>query len=86
MNNGEIKIRIQTLGLTANLNKIKYLRIGGDKSDLHLDEGKVGGCECYEWFRVRKSRDENDRFGINERIIQGRIVISRLNSISWNKI
>jgi hypothetical protein len=72
----------QNLGLTLNMDKTKYLCVGGPSEDLQLDEGiKVQACEeCVKIDESRRWKRE-----ISSRIAKGRRVVGALNSILWGQ-
>lgn len=82
----KIKEEYEKAGLSMNLDKTKYLCIGGESDDLELENGEIiSACNSYQYLGVRIQKDGKDEEEIRQRIGQGRRGIKRLNGIWWSK-
>lgn len=82
----KIKEEYEKAGLSMNMEKTKYLCIGGESDDLELERGeKISKCNGYQYLGVKIQDDGKDEKEIRQRIGQGRRGIKRLNGIWWSK-
>ena len=73
-------------GLDRNLNKTKYLCIGGTENNLKLDEdNETEFCKAYKYLGVIFYTSGTDDKEIRSRVIQARKCIACLNGILWSK-
>lgn len=74
-------------GLNVNMNKTKYMVIGGINEDLILEEGMgtIAPTEEYQYLGVKITNDGKQDKEIRSRINAGKTTISLLNGILWDK-
>ncbi|XP_047103620.1 uncharacterized protein LOC124722510 [Schistocerca piceifrons] len=74
-------------GLNVNMNKTKYMVIGGVNGDLILEEGMgtITATEEYKYLGVKITNDGKQDKEIRSRINSGKTTISLLNAILWDK-
>lgn len=74
-------------GLTANIDKTKYLCVGTTPSNLYLGNAEeIHSCEEYKYLGVLFDSTGIDNREIEHRITQGKRAISCLNGIFWSNI
>ena len=73
-------------GLDMNLNKTKYLWIGGTQNNLKLDKkNEIEFRQEYKYLGVIFDTSGTDDKEIRSRVIQGRKCVACLNGILWSK-
>ncbi|XP_044760299.1 uncharacterized protein LOC123317755 [Coccinella septempunctata] len=73
-------------GLKVNIQKTKYLCVGGEASDLTMNDGKIiTHCQNYNYLGVIFDSTGTDNHEIERRITTAKKAISCLNGILWNK-
>ena len=73
-------------GLEMNLDKTKYMVIGGSAKDLELGKGVIiKKCQCYSYLGVTISEKGGSDDEINNRLTKGRIAIRQLHPVIWSK-
>jgi hypothetical protein len=68
-----------------NVNKTKYLCIGGTHKNLKLDKDEIEFCHEYKYLGVIFDTSGTDNKEIRSRVIQARKCIACLNGILWSK-
>jgi len=73
-------------GLDMNLNKTKYLCIGGTHNNWKLDkDNETEFCQEYKYLGVIFDTSGRDDKEVRLRVIQARKCIACLNGILWSK-
>jgi len=74
-------------GLKPNVKKTKYMPIRDIPRDLRLEDGKgtINYVNEYTYLGVKITKDGNHEPEISDRINRGRAVITKLNSILWDR-
>jgi len=73
-------------GLDMNLNKTKYLCIGGTPNNLKLDkDNEIEFCQEYKYLGVIFDTSGTEDKEIRSRVMQARKCIACLNGILWSK-
>lgn len=72
-------------GLKINYKKTKYLVIGGQARDLHIQGQVITKCEEYKYLGSLISSEGNSKMEITSRIGQARQATRTLNSLLWSK-
>jgi len=73
-------------GLDINIEKTKYMCIGGEHRDLKIQNDQIiKHCDSYKYLGMTITSDGNMDTAIDERNTQGRKAISLLNSILWDQ-
>jgi len=73
-------------GLDVNLEKTRYMCIGGVQQDLILEDGQIiKNCKDYKYLGMKITNDGTLDQTIKERNIQGRQAISMMNGILWDQ-
>lgn len=69
-----------------NINKTKYLCIGGHETNLKLENNEeITAYNKYKYLGVELTNDGKDTEEIKQRVSQGRRTIKRLNGIWWHE-
>ena len=81
----KLKETYEKWGLDMNLNKTKYLCIGGTHNNLKLDkDSEIEFCQEYKYLGVIFDTSGTDK-EIRSRVIQARKCVACLNEILWSK-
>jgi len=82
----KLKETYEKWGFDLNLNKTKYLYIGGTHNNLKLDkDSEIEFCQEYKYLGVIFDNSGTDDKEIRSGVIQGRKCVARLNGIQWSK-
>lgn len=72
-------------GLSVNCSKTKYMCIGGEGTDLEIDDNTiVKSCSDYTYLGTKINQSGRTEEEILERIVKGKKVIGCLNSLLWS--
>lgn len=71
-------------GLKINFDKTKYIVVGGNGRDLHIDGKVIKACREYKYLGVLITEEGNCQKEIRNRIIQTKQVTQKLNSLLWS--
>lgn len=72
-------------GLEINVEKTKYLTIGGTRQDIVTESGIIKGVEQCEYLGVTIDEDGKDNKDILKKIGKGKNMIKALHPILWSK-
>jgi len=71
-------------GLEINYVKTEQLTIGSEGNDMIIDHNKIKDCTQFKYLGVIITKEGNSNEDIDNKIIQGRKAIGKLNSVLWN--
>ena len=81
----KIKNEYESWGLSINLEKTKYLCVGGTETNFQLENNEeIENCQAYKYLGVQIKQDGRDTDEIKERVGMGRRAMERLNGIWWH--
>jgi len=71
-------------GLEINYEKTEQLTIGRDGDDMVIGPNIIRDCVRFKYLGVMITKEGNSNEDIDNKIIQGRKVIGKLNPVLWN--
>jgi hypothetical protein len=82
----KLKETYEKWGLDINLNKTKYLCIGGTNKNLKLGkDNEIEFCQEYKYLGIIFDTSGIDDKGIRFRVTQARKCVACLNGFLWSK-
>jgi hypothetical protein len=82
----KLKETYEKWGFDMNLNKTKYLYMGGTHNNLKLDkDNEIEFCQEYKYLGVIFDTSGTDDKDIRSRVVQARKCMACLNGILWSE-
>lgn len=82
----KLKEEYEKWGLKINLKKTEYLCIGGDTSNIKIDDDEITNCSKFKYLGTIITDDGKVDEDITTRLAMGRNAIKALHSLIWNNV